>query len=473
MAERSTEVQKRKRPFPKLIIRENGGERIVELTHKVTTIGRSHDNLVEIDDINSSRRHCQIERKEEGWEIVDLKSRNGTLVNGILVLRKELRAGDCIEIGKTRMYFERISTTLIDDTIDLNTDYFLEPLSGLEGEGQLAVLKKEREIFLKLLEINRNLNSRLVLNDLLDLILDTVVEVTGAERGFLILRGGGEVAVKAARYMDRERIKDPEFKVSQSIALAVMERGEAIRSENAVKDARFANYASVAKLNMKSVLCVPIKGRGGFAVPLLRRDPAARGDADGDGGSGSETETRIDSGVIGVIYVDNRFQENGFTENHLRWLEILANQAAVAIQNARLFEENKKREKELMEAQGRLERLNLDLEEKVISKSLLLEDAIKLIPKDRPARLFKYSYDHIITRSPKLYDVFALLDKVTDSNVPILILGESGTGKELVARAIHQNGPRAGKQFVSENCAAIPVNLLESEFFGHERGAFT
>ena len=258
MDQRPTEIQKRRRVFPKLIIRENGGERLVELTHKVTTIGRSHENVVEIDDINSSRRHCQIERKEDGYEIVDLKSRNGTLVNGILVLRKELRPGDCIEIGKTRMYFERISTTLVDDTIDLNTDYFLEPLSGLEGESQLAVLKKEREIFLKLLEINRNLNSRLVLGDLLDLILDTVVEVTGAERGFLILREGNEVAVKAARNMDREKIKDPEFKVSQSIAVAVMESGEAIRSENAVKDARFSSFASVAKLNMKSVLCAPI-----------------------------------------------------------------------------------------------------------------------------------------------------------------------------------------------------------------------
>jgi transcriptional regulator with GAF, ATPase, and Fis domain len=439
MEQPSEGTTRQKRAFPKLIIRENGGERIVELTHKVTTIGRSHENAVEIDDINSSRRHCQIERKDEGFEIVDLKSRNGTLVNGILVLRKELRPGDLIEIGKTRMYFERISTRLIDDTIDLTTDHFLEPLSGLEEESKLGVLKKEREIFLKLLEINRNLNSRLVLSDLLDLILDTVVEVTAAERGFIILREGKEVAVKAARNMDRERIREPEFKVSQSIAMAVMERGEPIRSDNAVKDTRFATYGSVAKLNMKSVLCVPIKGR---------------------------------DQVVGVIYVDNRFEPQSFTENHLRWLDILSDQAAVAIQNARLFEENRGRQDDLEKAQARLERANLELEEKVISKSLQLEEAIRLIPRETPVK-FKYPYDAIITRSPKVFEIFHLLDKVTDSNVPILILGESGTGKELVARAIHKNGPRSAKQFVSENCAAIPVNLLESEFFGHERGSFT
>jgi two-component system response regulator HupR/HoxA len=97
---------------------------------------------------------------------------------------------------------------------------------------------------------------------------------------------------------------------------------------------------------------------------------------------------------------------------------------------------------------------------------------MKLIPRESQDG-FKYDYNPIVTRSPKMYEIFRLLDKVTDSVVPVLVLGESGTGKELIARAIHQNGPRKDKAFVSENCAAIPVNLLESEFFGHVRGAFT
>ena len=428
-----------KRSYPRLIIRENGGERVRELSDKITSIGRSSDNVVEIDDLNSSRHHCQIERKGSNFEISDLKSRNGTLVNGILVLRKELRPGDCVEIGKTRMYFDRVPTEVSDDTIDLATDHFLEPLGDVDDEGQLSVLRKEREIFLKLLEISRHANSTLVLSDLLDFVLDTVVEVTGAERGFLMLREGKNMAVETARNMDREKVKGPDFKVSRSIAEYVLESSSPVLCGNAVKDRRFSGFASVYNLNMKSVLCAPVKLRGQ---------------------------------TIGVIYVDNRFDQEAFSKNHLRWLEILSDLAAVPIMNARLFDENSKRHKELEETHSHLEKTNLDLEEKVISKSIQLEEAIKLLPKDRPRR-FKFDYNLIVTRSPKMYDIFELLDKVTDSTVPVLVLGESGTGKELVAKAIHENGQRKDKGFVSENCAAIPVNLLESEFFGHVRGAFT
>ncbi len=481
------------RSHAKLIIRENGSERVLELKARSTTVGRAQDNDIAIDDINSSRRHCQIDRTSGGYEVVDLKSRNGTLVNGILVLRKELRPGDCIEIGKTRMFFDHVSSEFSEETIDLSTDHFLEPLSGLEGEDQLEVLKKERDIFLKLLEINRNLNSRIIFSDLLDQIIDTVVDVTGAERGFLVLaensdsglrrtvvlpaeeiepaaaslkktadgngaastgtvllhRGEGkdesqdeilgELHFKAARNMDHEPVKAPELKVCRSIARSVLESGRPFRTDDAAKDRRFQGIANDQHLNMKAVLCVPVR-------------------------SGDR--------IVGVIYVDNRFKLGAFTENHLRWLEILAHQVAVAIRNAQNFEELRQRTKELEEARTRLERMNLDLENKVISKSLQLEEVMKLIPRDRPNR-FKYDYTPIITRSPKMYEIFSLLDKVTDSAVPVLVLGESGTGKELIARAIHQNGPRKEMAFVSENCAAIPVNLLESEFFGHVRGAFT
>ncbi|MFT5442546.1 MAG: two-component system nitrogen regulation response regulator GlnG [Myxococcota bacterium] len=81
--------------------------------------------------------------------------------------------------------------------------------------------------------------------------------------------------------------------------------------------------------------------------------------------------------------------------------------------------------------------------------------------------------ERLIGRSPELLEIFKTVGKVADSNVPILITGESGTGKELVAKAIHQASPRCDRAFVAVNSAAIPRDLLESELFGHERGAFT
>jgi DNA-binding NtrC family response regulator len=85
----------------------------------------------------------------------------------------------------------------------------------------------------------------------------------------------------------------------------------------------------------------------------------------------------------------------------------------------------------------------------------------------------EYSFDNIISNDPRMQNVFKLVSKVLNNDITVLINGESGTGKELVARAIHYNGKRKDKPFVVVNCASIPRELLESELFGHEKGAFT
>jgi Nif-specific regulatory protein len=142
--------------------------------------------------------------------------------------------------------------------------------------------------------------------------------------------------------------------------------------------------------------------------------------------------------IIGTVYLDSRRQGRPFTREDLRFVEAFADHAALALENAR-------------------RRAELEAENK----------RLKAVAGERA------SYANIVGRSPAMQRVFDLLERIASSETTVLIQGESGTGKELVARAIHFNGPRKDKAFLSENCAAIAETLLESELFGHVKGAFT
>ncbi|HEY8946272.1 MAG TPA: sigma 54-interacting transcriptional regulator, partial [Polyangiaceae bacterium] len=102
-----------------------------------------------------------------------------------------------------------------------------------------------------------------------------------------------------------------------------------------------------------------------------------------------------------------------------------------------------------------------------------LDVAERELARARDGRDTRFDYDEIVGQSEALRAMLRLVDRVASSDVPVLLSGESGSGKELVARAIHRNGARAARQFVAENCGAIPETLLESTLFGHVRGAFT
>lgn len=142
--------------------------------------------------------------------------------------------------------------------------------------------------------------------------------------------------------------------------------------------------------------------------------------------------------IIGTVYLDSRNDGKLFTQNDLRFLEAFADQAALALGNVM----------DRVELEQRNRRLQALAETRT-------------------------SYHNLIGRCPEMQRVFDTIEKFTATDLPVLIQGESGTGKEIVARAIHFNGPRRKRPFVSENCAALPETLLESELFGHVRGAFT
>jgi len=147
---------------------------------------------------------------------------------------------------------------------------------------------------------------------------------------------------------------------------------------------------------------------------------------------------RLRERIVGTVYLDSRSGGTVFTREDLRFVEAFADHAALALDNAR-----------------ELERLALE-------NARLRREAES-----------KVRFENIVGESPAMERVFALMSKVAASELPVLIQGESGTGKELVARAIHFHGPRRDSACLTENCAAIPETLLESELFGHVRGAFT
>ena len=138
---------------------------------------------------------------------------------------------------------------------------------------------------------------------------------------------------------------------------------------------------------------------------------------------------------LGALYLDTRNAETKFTEDDLELLSAIASLAGMGIENARQFE--------------RLKQENQQLRAE-----------------------FNLTHD-MVGQSARMREVYQFIERVAPSDATVLIQGESGTGKELAARAIHKNSPRKNQPFVALNCAALTETLLESELFGHEKGAFT
>jgi Nif-specific regulatory protein len=153
---------------------------------------------------------------------------------------------------------------------------------------------------------------------------------------------------------------------------------------------------------------------------------------------------RTRRGIIGVIGVRNKL-EGAFTDEDRAFLDALSGVVAIAIENARLYDEVKSSEERLRTQVGALRR--------------------DLARRDR--------FAEIVGTGPAMVEVFRLMESAAASPISVLIEGETGTGKELVARAIHRESERSGGPFLAVNCAALPESLLESELFGHRRGAFS
>jgi transcriptional regulator with GAF, ATPase, and Fis domain len=292
---------------------------------------------------------------------------------------------------------------------------------------------------LRVLAINKRLSSTLDVPAILELAMDSAIELTSAERGFVILsaasgarpRRGLEVAV--ARNLDKERLGKSRLKFSQDIAQRVLRSGDPVLSVDASSDPRFESSVSIHAMQLRSVVCVPI---------------------------------RAHERVLGALYLDHRFQQGRFREADLVVLSAFADQVAIALHNGQLWAELQQRTEELEREQARVRELAL-------AQAKQIDELTDELERERQHPGTAPELGGIVGTSPAIGRVRTMIRRVAKTSLPVLIQGESGTGKELVARAIHEQAALGRAPFVAINCAALPHALLESELFGHRKGAFT
>ena len=289
---------------------------------------------------------------------------------------------------------------------------------GSSGEEEARALRR-------ILEVNKRLARVHDEDRLLDLLLDGAADLTGAARGLVLLppaEEGGEPRVRrelGGVAADRE--------AWTAAARRVLSTGRAVALEGDGGEHR-------------ALLCVPL---------------------------------RAEKGILGLLFVDRHPGDGPFPPRAAVLLEAFSDQASLAIQTAALLRADRERGAALEAAGRRLAESNAALAEALRARTVELQSVREEAIRAREGAELKHRYERIVGRSAPVRTLLSLVDKVTESAVPVLIEGESGTGKELVARAIHHNGARSGRPFVVENCAAVPDALIENELFGHERGAFT
>ena len=397
--------------------------RVFDAELDVVRVGRGPDNDLVVEDRLVSAEHARIVSSADGFVIEDLGSTNGTWVlraserHALGEGRRAfaLQPGDRVLLGGVEGEGSELSVAFALETDTLQVA-LVRPLSELA-----APLSAGDDRLQLLVQALREITSHEGVADVVSGIADAaLLLVPRATHATVVLRkdaeGDEQRAVGFVPVITRvrgpagPRAPDAPVRVTRSIVRKVIAERAAVLAADAPSE----TYSS------ESLLGASI--RSTIGVPLWKDDD-----------------------ILGVLQLDNRDAPAMFEARDVDALGALAVSASLAIANAELIQR-------LSLARAELKKENQYLRGRERARSGEVQ---------------------IIGESKAMTELLRQLDKVVDTRVSVLIEGETGTGKELIASSVHYRSKRKDKLFVAQNCAAFPENLLESELFGHKRGAFT
>jgi len=386
----------------------------------VTILGRAATTDIRLDDLLVSRHHARICKSGSGYLIEDLGSQNGVFLGGSRIAASQpLTNGEKICIGPYTLVFKDVEsnpypsaeyTQIIMAAKDTLPGTPDAAMGGVAtGKGNIEQLQKNLKIFHDIARVIGDIND-------LDTLLNEIIQILfavfpHAGRCFVALHDGEESQLVIRTVQTKDSDMPGEGGVlSQTLARRAIEE----RKSLLVMDTQMGSQVStsIKVIGARSMLCAPL---------LCPQKP------------------------LGILQIESKSREYEFSKADLDLFTGIASQVALLIYSAELFDDLKKAHERIAS-----ENKNLRKQQQVQS-----------------------SFSNIIGRSPKIHEILERVKKVSNSPYSVLITGKSGSGKELIAKSIHYNSSRSGQPFVPLNCAAIPRDLLESELFGYEKGAFT
>jgi Nif-specific regulatory protein len=381
------------------------------------TIGRSHTNRVVLPDSKCSRQHCEIYLQKGNWFLRDLGSRNGIMLGGTRVEDDHLlQPGDVFEVGSCLLRYTDRPTEAPPSGSDPRPAEpgfeIVERKSGTVYDGQSGVnrLQHRSDDASDLFRLARTMAASVTEEELCRSVLDGLVIHTGAAIGGVLLVPQGEDDPDLESLEPRALYGErPASLFSSFLTRVALDDQEAILAQDISQHASLASQKSLQFLQAESAICAPIRHMGH---------------------------------VLGVIHLYGLQGATGMTRTSLEFVLAVADQMGDQLHSLR----------ERVQLETGLDRARQNLSD--------LQDQLE-------------AGTELVGQSSRLEELRRAIARVSPTDALVLIRGESGVGKELVARAVHFNSQRKEGPFVCVNCAALTESLLESELFGHEKGAFT